>query len=550
MIATKARQQQQQQQQEEEAQFEASQNMPYMDDRTPDSTSIAESMMDEDPYGGQYSHARKRKRDEEQQSMMIDQEHQIWADALLDYFMLADSEDRFPSAPLPPPGINLDKPIDDKGHTALHWAAAMGDVDVVKDLLERGARMDSLSNNLETPLMRAVMFTNNSDKGTMVRMIRLLQSSVVKTDWFGCTVFHHIAATTSSKNKYLSARYYMESIINSLAETWVSDEITRLLNFQDHNGDTTIHIAARNGARKCVRSLLGRNVAVDIPNKNHETADDMIRLLNERRRQHGGNRREASSSPFGPDRIPMNGIDPDLATAGASGLSMLAPAVPSYHSQTANGLMNRVAPQFMAKCRALASAYETEFEEKETEATENEQVVRKRLAEIEALKRQSLEAQAQLDALQADLGADNAEAEREREEADFERLQAEAISLLELEQRDSLRHMASKNPPPVPQWHQPQNSQQVNGVSPEEMERRTGCASNLQRVQDERKRLTTEIVRSMAVAGLGERHAEYKRLIHGALGVKEEEVESVLDEILGQLEEDKREKMVAMEEVS
>jgi ankyrin repeat protein len=466
-----------------------------------------------------------------------DQEHQIWADALLDYFMLADSEDRFPSPPVPPPRVNLDRPIDEKGHSALHWAAAMGDVEVVKDLIDRGARIDNLSNNLETPLMRAVMFTNNFDKNTMNKMIRLLHSSVVRTDWFGSTVFHHIAATTSSKNKYLSARYYMETIINALAETWVSDEISRLLNFQDRNGDTAIHIAARNGARKCVRSLLGRNVALDIPNDKRETADDMIRLLNERRRLHGGARREASSSPFGPDRAPLNGIDTTDVALGVNGLIPATP-IPQYRSQTANSLINRVASSFMARCRSLATAYEGEFEEKEAEALENEQVVRKRGAEIEALKRQSQETQAQLDAMLVELGGESQDVERDREDEEFSHLEAEAISLLEMEQRDSLRHMMAANHASAQQ----QLSPQPNGA--EDSDRRNAMKLGLARAQEERRKLTTDIVRSMAVAGLGERQSEYKRLINGALGIREEELEGMLDEILMQLEEDRRERMV------
>jgi hypothetical protein len=169
----------------------------YQREGTPDNVTIAsESMMDvEDPYS-QYPGSRKRKRGADQMSFQ-DQQHQIWADQLLDYFMLLESEDSFPSAPEPPPGINLDRPIDEKGHSAMHWAAAMGDSDVVRDLIRRNARIDCLSNNLETPLMRAAMFTNNFDKQTMPQLARILAPTVQRTDWFGSTVFHHIAATTS-----------------------------------------------------------------------------------------------------------------------------------------------------------------------------------------------------------------------------------------------------------------------------------------------------------------------------------------------------------------
>jgi transcription factor MBP1 len=524
---------------------------PYAEENTPDDISvITGSMMEDDLYNSQYSANRKRKRGQDQISMQ-DQEHQIWADALLDYFMLADSEDRFPAPPSPPPGINLDRPIDEKGHSALHWAAAMGDLEVVKDLLSRGARIDNLSNNLETPLMRAVMFTNNYDKNTMGKLIRLLSSTVVRTDWFGSTVFHHIAATTSSKNKYLSARYYLDTIINALAETWVPDEITRLLNLQDKNGDTSIHIAARHGARKCVRSLLGRNVAVDIPNTKEETADDMIRDLNVRRRMHPGaaGRREASSSPFVPDRAPLNGDVGAIAP-------YTAPVIPQYRSQTANALVNRVAPAIMAKCRTLATAYEAEFEEREAEFLENEQVIRKRTAEIEALKRQMVELDMQAESVGNELQSGETEDdELRREEEELGLLEAEAMSLLEREQRDTLRNAVGKavtdgsrtlNGGSRPQHRGPAAGpngalqQQPNDTA----ESKAALAARLGQAQAERQRLTRDIVRSLSTAGLGERQTEYKRLIHGALGVREDEMESMLDEILGQLEEDRRERMV------
>ena len=332
--------------------------------------------------GSQYSaSSRKRKRGGDQMSVE-DTQHQMWADALLDYFMLLDSDEGFIAPPEPPPSVNLDRAIDDKGHSAMHWAAAMGDLEVVKELMRRGARIDCVSNNLETPLMRAVMFTNNHDKGTMQSMIKIFQQTVVRSDWFGSTVFHHIAATTSSSNKYSCARYYLDCIINKLSETWIPDEVTRLLNVQDQNGDTAIMIAARNGARKCVRSLLGRNVSVDIPNKKGETADDLIRELNQRRRMQG-RPRQASSSPFAPAlEQRMNGLGGHLEDHVPS-LSLPFPSLSAqgsqrteYRSQTASHLMTKVAPTLLEKCEELAGAYEAELQEKEAEALDAVRVVK------------------------------------------------------------------------------------------------------------------------------------------------------------------------------
>lgn len=521
-----------------EEQIETASVANHIDESTPDNASIAESRLEDETYGSQYTNSRKRKREDERMD-------EIWADALLDYFMLADSEQRLPAPPSPPPGIDLDRAIDDKGHTALHWAAAMGDVDIVKDLLNRGARVDVLSKSMETPLMRAVMFTNNYDRSSMGKLVRLLQSTVQSTDWFGSTVFHHIAATTSSKNKYLPARYYLDTVINTLAETWVPADITRLLNARDNNGDAAIHIAARHGARKCVRSLLGRNVSLDVPNNRGETADEMIQELNARRLRHAGARgRDASSSPFGPDRVPLNGNDMHLPVGMApshppptAGSLTAGGGAAEFQSQTASALMARVAPAFMTKCRGLASAFEAEYQDKLAEARACEATLRKRAAEADVLRRQAAELQAGMEGevVHGQQPWEQLE-ERERghEEAELDALEREALSLLEHEQRETLRATTAKLGAAA-------GAQNGGGGGVDAADH---DAAGMRGAQGERQRLTRDIVGSLGVAGLGERVAEYKRLIHGALNVPEDALEEALDEIVAQLEEEKKERML------
>jgi transcription factor MBP1 len=471
--------------------------------------------------------SRKRKRGVDQMSLQ-DSQHQMWADALLDYFMLLDSDEGFLNPPEPPQSVNLDRPIDEKGHSAMHWAAAMGDIEVVKELISRGGRTDCLSNNLETPLMRAVMFTNNFDKNMMPSMIRIFSHTVPRTDWFGSTVFHHIAATTSSSNKFICARYYLDCIINKLSETWISEEITRLLNVQDQNGDTAIMIAARNGARKCVRSLLGRNVSVDIPNKTGETADDLIRELNQRRRMHG-RPRQASSSPFAPPLDQrMNGNGNGHEIVGPTSLGSLPfPRLSvrdahEYRSQTASHLMTKVAPTLLEKCEELAAAYEAELQEKEAESLDAERVVKKRQAELEAIKKQVAELGGLSSGLNIDLGDDEAEHEQEEE---LRRLVEEAESLLEIEQKAELGRLCASTT-------QPNASK-----SPVDVNETKRLVLLLHRAQMERQELVQEVVGNLSVAGMGEKQGLYKSLIAKALGEREDDIESMLPDILRELEE-------------
>jgi len=542
-------------------QYDAASVGQYQGDETPDNiTIISDSMMEDDPYNSQYANPRKRKRAADQISVQ-DQQHQIWADALLDYFMLLESDDCFPAPPHPPPGINLDKAIDEKGHSAMHWAAAMGAIDIVKELMSRNARIDCVSNNLETPFMHSVLFTNNFDKQTMPKLARLLLPTVRKTDWFGSTVFHHIAATTSSRNKYLSARYYFDSLINVLLETWVPSEVTDLLNKQDKNGDTALHIAAQNGARKCVRALLGRNVAVDIPNQQGVTADDLIRQLNERRRTHhydAGRARDMSSSPFAPDgRGPGVNGDSLVPAAAAVGGAVRLPD-PQYRSQTATALMARIAPAILDKCRQLASTLEADVEIKEQEALEAERVARKRGAEVDSLRRQAADlGPLQLEASDPDLAMSD-----EREERELRGLIEEAEALLEMESVEELRlliesssqHRLSNGDPSFatsdgndveqpPGAMGPPAVAATNGISGADV---NALAQKLARAQRERQKLVRDSVKSMSVAGLGEKQGDYKRLLRAALGVKDAEVEGMLNEVLKELEQEKE--MAMLEE--
>lgn len=469
----------------------------------------------------QYStSSRKRKREADHMSFQ-DQQHQLWADALLDYFMLLDSEEGFVAPPEPPLHVNLDRAIDEKGHSAIHWAAAMGDIDVVKELIRRGARVDCLSNNLETPLMRAVMFTNNFDKNVMPSMVKIFQQTVVRKDWFNSTVFHHIAATTSSTNKFLSARYYLDCIINKLSETWIPDEITRILNEQDNNGDTAIMIAARHGARKCVRSLLGRNASVDIRNHKGETADDLIRELNERRKRQGRLMRQLSSSPFAPpSEYRSNGVSSHESTRSGPPARVPFPGFPSreasqYRSQTASHLMTKVAPVFFEKCQELAGAYEGELREKETEIQDAERVIKKRQAELEATRRQVSDIQN----LRIDLSD---EANRKQEE-ELRLVVEEAESLLEIEQKTEVRRLCSKTP---------QHQQSLSDI-----QEKLRLSVLLHVAQVERRDLVRKVVSSLSVAGLGQKAKIYKMLVAKALNETEEKVEAIIPEMLKELED-------------
>ncbi|KAF2211579.1 hypothetical protein CERZMDRAFT_43063 [Cercospora zeae-maydis SCOH1-5] len=491
-----------------------------------DVTVVSEGFDDYDP---QYTGGGRKRRRVEEIMTQADKEHQLWADELLDYFMLMDSPlDQLPLAPSPPQGADLNRPIDDKGHTALHWAAAMGDLEVVKELIRKQAAVDVQSKSGETPLMRAVLFTNNYDRQNMDKLAGLLIRTVNMQEWYGQTVFHHIANITERKSKYQCARYYMDCILNKMPEIMSPDNIERILNTQDQNGDTAITIAARNGARKCVRSLIGRNAAVGIPNLVGETADSLIVQLN-RRRQERNNHRQMSSSPFQPDTrgITFNGGPVRSHLNGMNGSMAIDPSL--YKSEAALSLTSAIVPALKSKADQLAAHLESEIEEKEAERMEAERVAAERSAQIELLHRQLEELTAKELEQEGD-GPDEDDALSHT----LASLMQEYEALMREDEDAELKYILSEE-------EQAQSDSPADDMMLEDEEELVGqklpLVQELYELVEKRKTLFTAIVQALSNAGMNNKQTEYRRLITGALGVREEDVEAMLPDIVAELED-------------
>lgn len=512
---------------------------------TPDNVTLVSDGGYDDEYTSQFTGGSRKRRRTEDALTQADKEHRLWAEELLDYFMLQeDPEDSLPQAPQPPANADLDRPIDDKGHTALHWAAAMGDLEVVKDLIRRGASVDVQSTIGQTPLMRAVCFTNNYDRLCMEKLAGLLIRTVGMQEWYGQTVFHHIAKSTQRKSKYECARYYMDCILNKMHDIMPEDQIARILDVQDHDGDTAVTIAARNGARKCVRALIGRNASVQIPNVHGETADQLIIQLNHRRHERVQvNNRQLSSSPFQPDismtsmggpvqphRKGMNGaapIDPMLVSQQSLNSGMNG-ADDVYKSESALALTSSIMPVIFNKARTLAVSIESEVAEKEAELAEAERVVAMRRHEIELLKRQADE----LRAKEQEQASEGGEADDELL-AELEMLMKECQDLTEDEKNAELRDYIALEERTLEE--NPDDSMMDDGN--DTVKHKIQLVRDLQELVEQRKSLLLSIVQNLSVAGLGDKQVEYKRLITGALGVREEDVEGMMPEIVAELED-------------
>lgn len=154
--------------------------------------------------------------------------------------------------------IDIDQVIDERGHTALHWAASLARERLVAQLISRGADVNRGNFAGETPLMRSILATNNAENAASFQTLlsHHLGQSLRTVDNSHRTVLHHIAAVAGIKGRSASANTYLSTLLAWMATIETPDQIREFVNIQDVNGDTALNVAARVGNRNIVKLLL------------------------------------------------------------------------------------------------------------------------------------------------------------------------------------------------------------------------------------------------------------------------------------------------------
>lgn len=489
------------------------------EDDSPDNSTIASAsfMEEDDRYGGnQYGlSSRKRKRGQDNQ---MDQQHRMYADALLDYFMISASDDitmKPISFPKPPPGFEYDRPIDDQRHTALHWGAAMGDLDVVRYFLDHRADPFVRNKHGETPLIRSVLFTNNHEKDTMPRLVSLLSRTIDKYDTHNATVLHHIVMSTNSATKRKCARYYLDIVLNKMAEILSPSDFSTLINLQDVNGDTALHIAARHNAKKCIRALQGRSARGDIFNGNDETADHILQSSRSIRHDY------VSSSP-----------QPEFGAANGHEIVKGPNAGPTnlYHSQSARSFSESVNTIAQEKGLQVSLALESEVREKDEDLVEGQRLHQQLEHERHQVRLATYKHLAD--------GADHYDEEEEQRFREEEKmLRNMNASLSEQIQHKELHHAVRSEEQTLP----PSVHHKSNGAALDEneLQERRNAALELGAEQSKRRKLTNAVVEAQGAAGMSVHGEKLVRLVSATCGVLVDEVPALAPELLEELQEAK-----------
>lgn len=274
-----------------------------------------------------------------------------YSDQILEYFI--SDTNQVPQILISPPSdFDANMAIDDDGHTALHWASAMGRLRIVKLLLTAGADIFKVNKAGQTALMRSVMFANNYDVRKFPELYELLHRSTLNIDNYNRTVFHHIVDVAMSKGKTHAARYYMETVLNRLAD--YPKELADVINFQDEDGETALTMAARCRSKRLVKLLIDHGADPKLVNRDGKSTEDYI-LEDERFR----------SSPGPISRLSAMSFRNAQAAYPSPTVPSIPTGIPLHHSVAGQKASTKCVGEITGMLDSLAASFDRELHDKE-----------------------------------------------------------------------------------------------------------------------------------------------------------------------------------------
>ncbi|KAF9268241.1 transcription factor [Marasmius fiardii PR-910] len=490
-----------------------------------------------------------------------------YGDQILEYF-ISDTNQVPQILISPPPDFDPDLAIDDDGHTALHWACAMGRIRIVKLLLTAGSDIYKVNKGGQTPLMRSVMFANNYDVRKFPELYELLHKSTLNIDNYNRTVFHHVIDVAMSKGKTHAARYYMETILARLAD--YPRELADVINFQDTDGETALTMAARCRSKRLVKLLIDHGADPKVINLDGKNAEDYI-LEDERFRSSPVPTSRAAAMSF---RNAQAAFPPGHGSTSYSLAPSTGDRPPLHYSAAAQRASTRCVNDMTSMLDSLASSFDQELRDKERDTTQAHALLNNIRAEILESQRTVAVLRAQSDNLvhtqQTLVNLDSELHSRMgrryrlgwekwvKDEEDRERAIRDAAggslaltpatATFRVEEEEAEGDLQERDRPKTKRKAYTQSEDISDLIAlhsdipsdPEALKR--ACDSirdDIGRHRKRRKELFDELVTFQAEAGTSGRMADYRKLIAtGCGGLPLTEVDSVLGVLLETLESD------------
>jgi len=165
-----------------------------------------------------------------------------------------------------PSDFPIGSPVDAKlkdGSTPLHEAVYCGALDIIKDLLRKGAKINAIDGIGRTPLYRAFQYKQYHiaefliQKGGILNNIKEQTKSLIK-DKFDQALHDLIKKSKKALVEYILSSPYCKDLINQ----------------KNNDEDSPLHIAANLGSADICELLLSKGAKIDAINKKGETALD------------------------------------------------------------------------------------------------------------------------------------------------------------------------------------------------------------------------------------------------------------------------------------
>lgn len=173
--------------------------------------------------------------------------------------------------PEPREQIPINAPVDTDGNTIFHWVCLMGLIAELNFLMRTFPHLNINVKNKdgETALMFLVKYNNAYQLKTFPELLTILDSTSLATDNQNRNILHHIISFGCQELRLTQrervARYYLEEVLDKFSER---ADFSQLLNHQDSDGNTPLHIAACSLKKKLIKSFLLYHQRIDFRLKN------------------------------------------------------------------------------------------------------------------------------------------------------------------------------------------------------------------------------------------------------------------------------------------
>lgn len=113
-------------------------------------------------------------------------------------------------------GEDLNIPLDASAHNALHWAATLAKIPLLRLLIKRGANIWRGNAAGQSPLISAVLVSNCWEHACFPELLEELGALIEIRDHQGRTILHHIAVSSGIKGRAPCSKYYLEALLEFL----------------------------------------------------------------------------------------------------------------------------------------------------------------------------------------------------------------------------------------------------------------------------------------------------------------------------------------------